>query len=89
MIMPPNQIKPPATVLIELSSEMKSKEWRKEGRCKATWKRKLKLPWRKAGSFDHHDDIVDSDQWVVNEELSLSPAERGGGRAGYEKSRLR
>jgi hypothetical protein len=32
-----------------------------EGRCKATWKRKFKL-WREAGSLNHHDDIVDSDQ---------------------------
>ena len=32
------------------------------GRCKATWKRDSKLPWREASSLDHHDDIVDSDQ---------------------------
>ena len=32
------------------------------GRCKATWKREFKLPWRKAGPPNHHDDKVDSDQ---------------------------
>ena len=35
-------------------------------------KREFKLPWREAGSPNHHDDIVDSDQQVVNKELSLS-----------------
>jgi len=30
-----------------------------------------KLPWREAGPLNHHDDIVDSDQQVVNKELSL------------------
>jgi len=33
-----------------------------EGRCKATWKREFKLPWRVAGPPNHHDDKVDSDQ---------------------------
>ena len=33
-----------------------------EGRCKATWKREFKLPWREAGPPNHHDDEVDSDQ---------------------------
>ena len=28
----------------------------------ATWKRELKLPWREAGSPNHHDDKVDLDQ---------------------------
>ena len=41
-----------------------------EGRCKATWRRESKLPWRKAGPPKHLDDIVDSDQWVVNKELN-------------------
>ena len=31
-----------------------------------------KLPWREAGPLNHLDDIVDSDQCVVNKELSLS-----------------
>ena len=31
-------------------------------RCKATWKRELKLPWREVGPPYHHDDKVDSDQ---------------------------
>ena len=43
-----------------------------EGRCKATWKREFELPWCETGSLHHHDDIVDSDQEVVNKELSLS-----------------
>ena len=43
-----------------------------EGRCKATLKREFKLPWREAGPPDHLDDKVDSDQQVVNKELSLS-----------------
>ena len=33
-----------------------------EGRCKATWKREFKLPWREAGPPNHHEDKVDSDQ---------------------------
>jgi len=33
-----------------------------EGRCKATWKRKFKIPWREAGPPNHHDDRVDSDR---------------------------
>ena len=33
---------------------------------------KIKLSWRKAGQPDHHDDKVDSNQLVVNEEFSLS-----------------
>ena len=33
-----------------------------------------KLPWRKAGQPIHLVDMVDSDQEVVNTELSLSPA---------------
>ena len=45
--------------------------WPSEGRCKATWKRELKLPWRKAGPPDHHDDRVNSDQEVVNKGISL------------------
>ena len=31
----------------------------------------LKLPRREAGPPNHHDDDVDSDQWVVNKDLSL------------------
>jgi len=34
-----------------------------EGRCKATWKRGLKLSWREADPPNHHDDKVDSDQY--------------------------
>ena len=30
-----------------------------------------KLLWREAGSPNHHDDVVDSDQWGVNKVLSL------------------
>jgi len=41
------------------------------GRCKATCKRGFKLPWREAGPPNYHDDKVDSDQEVVNTELSL------------------
>ena len=29
-------------------------------------RREFKLPWREAGSLNHHDEIVDSDQQVVN-----------------------
>ena len=35
--------------------------------------REFELPWREAGPPNHHDDKVDSDQWVVKKELSLSP----------------
>ena len=31
-----------------------------KGRCKATWKREFKLPWREAGPPNHHDDREDS-----------------------------
>ena len=41
-------------------------------RCKATLTREFKLPWREAGPPYRHDDKVDSDQQVVNKELSLS-----------------
>ena len=41
------------------------------GRCTAPCKREFKLPWREAGPPNHHDDKVDSDQWVVDKELSL------------------
>ena len=37
-----------------------------EGRCKTTCKN------REAGPTNHHEDKVDSDQWVVNEEVPLS-----------------
>jgi hypothetical protein len=43
-----------------------------EGRFKAAWKREFKLSWREAGPPHHHDDQADSDQTVVNKELSLS-----------------
>ena len=33
-----------------------------EGRYKATWKRKFKLPWRDPGPTTHLNDKVDSDQ---------------------------
>ena len=33
-----------------------------QGRYMATWKREFKLPWRKAGPPNHHDDKEDSDQ---------------------------
>ena len=41
-----------------------------ESRCKATWKRELKLRWRETGPRIHLDGEVDSDQQVVKE-LSL------------------
>ena len=33
-----------------------------QGRCKATWKREFKLPWREAGPPNHLNDKVDSGQ---------------------------
>ena len=45
---------------------------RKVSRCKATWKREFKPPWREAGPPNQHDDKVDSGQEVVNKEPSLS-----------------
>ena len=43
-----------------------------QGRCKATWKREFKLPWREAGPPIHLDDKVDSDQQVAkNKSRSL------------------
>ena len=43
----------------------------KEGKYKATWKREFKVPWREAGPPNHLDDKVDSNQKVVDTELSL------------------
>jgi len=39
----------------------------------ATWRREFKLPWREAGPPNHLADKMDSGQYVVNKELSLSP----------------
>ena len=36
----------------------------------ATWKRKFKLAWRKAGPPNDRDDQVDLNRKVVNKELS-------------------
>ena len=41
--------------------------------------REFNLPWRKADSPNHHDDIVDLDQEVVSKELSL-PGSGGSSR---------
>ena len=49
-----------------------------DGRYKATWKKKLKPPWREAGPPNHVDDKVDSDLEVVNKELSLSKVQGQG-----------
>ena len=38
----------------------------------------LKLPWREAGPPNHLNDKVDSDQYVVNEELSFYREQRDG-----------
>jgi len=49
----------------QLSRGINEIPWRPglwKGSCKATWKREFKLPWREAGSPNHHDDRVDSDQ---------------------------
>ena len=45
-----------------------------KGRCKATWKREFKLPWREAGPPNHVDDKVDADQQAVNKGSSLCRA---------------
>ena len=45
-------------------------------------------PWREAGPPNHLDDKVDSDQQVVNKDLSLSGlwgAHRGGGAGAVAK----
>ena len=46
-------------------------------RCKATKKSEFKPPWREAGPPNHHNDKVDSDQEVVNKELSLDRTDPG------------
>ena len=58
-----------------------------EGRCQTSWKRRFKLPWREAGSPNHHDDIVDADQYVVNKELfqGLVVGVSGSGYRGTER----
>ena len=40
------------------SSVLPASGWR----CKATWKRESRLQWHEAGSSNHHDDMMDSDQ---------------------------
>ena len=45
----------------------------KGGRCQATWIREFKVPWREADSPNHHDDVVDSDQQVVNDLVAMWP----------------
>ena len=47
-----------------------------EGRCKDTWKKKFKLPWSPPNRVD---DKVNSDQWVVNKELSFYGEDLGYG----------
>jgi len=37
----------------------------------STWRRDLKLPWRKAGPSNHLDDKADLNQQVVNKVLPL------------------
>ena len=54
----------------------------------ATCKRELKLPWLEAGPPNRHDDKVDSDQWVVNKELSLSGVCTDAGESGDKRSLL-
>jgi hypothetical protein len=44
--------------------------------ARLTGKGEIKLPWREAGPPNYHDDEVNSDHQVVNEELSLSNATR-------------
>jgi len=40
----------------------------------------MQTPWREAGPPNHHDDQVDSDQWVVTKtSLSSVPSSRGNG----------
>ena len=41
------------------------------GRCTATWKRKCKLLWREDGPPNHFENKVDSDQKIINKEVSL------------------
>ena len=42
----------------------------KEGTYQADWKIKFKRPWRKAGPLKNLDDLVNSDQQVVNRKIS-------------------
>ena len=43
----------------------------RKGDVRLPGKRGFKLPWREADPPNHQDDKVDSDQKVVNKELSL------------------
>ena len=48
-----------------LLSRMRAREMvdsLQKSRCKTTWKREFKLPWREAGQLDHQGDKADSDQ---------------------------
>ena len=53
------------------TQDIQRRFWVQKGRCKATWKRKFKLPLLEAGPPNHLGDKVDSDHWVFNTELSL------------------
>ena len=48
-----------------------------------------KFPWREAGPPNHHDDKVDSDQQVVNNEIYLSGFLVGSHRIQRERGRYR
>jgi len=49
----------PVELFLSRSQVSVKAEEAQEGRCKATWKREFKLPWREAGPPNHHDDKVD------------------------------
>ena len=53
---------------------------------KATWKEEFNLPWCEAGPPNHLDDKVDSDQKVVNNELSLYTRRRHSWHASQRRS---
>ena len=61
---------------MQQKKKRRARPWRRDARTQMrrvapAWKRDFKLPWREARPPNHHDDKVDSDQEVVNEELSL------------------
>jgi len=47
---------------------------------------KGEFPWREAGPPNHHDDKVDSDQYVVNKELALLLSGGLGWRASWRST---
>ena len=62
----------------EKASSVRSSGWCGAGCAPITWKREIKFIWREASPKIHLNDKADSDQYVINTEVSLSPPPTSG-----------